>query len=161
MNESHPTRPPLATIICIYLAVTAFIPLEFMWILLWGWLHSFSNYPSILLLLPHTPMPLVICALALVGTIALWQMHRAAFFLLAARFVLSFAIHIGRIPRLMALFHRMSATMPRAVIDSIVMPATVLIIAEWVISILIVWYVYRITWPKMPATSMTEAEAGV
>src|ERR1035438_775816 len=79
MNESHPTRPPLATIICIYLAVTAFIPLEFMWILLWGWLHSFSNYPSILLLLPHTPMPLVICALALVGTIALWQMPRAAF----------------------------------------------------------------------------------
>ena len=106
----------------------------------------------------------MICALAVAGAIALGQMRRVAFFLLAAHFALSFGIQILRLPRLVAFSHRMSVTLPPAIADPLVMRVTSLIVAEWVIStlinILIVWYVYTIAWPKRPATSVIEAEAG-
>ena len=161
MNESRPTRPPLATIICIYLFATAFVPLGFMWILFWGWFHALPNYPSILLLLPHSPIPLVICALALAGTIALWQMRRAAFFLLAVRFAISLAILVIRLPRSMAFFHRMSATTPRAITAPIIRDIFAVIVAQWLLDAAIVWYVYRITssgvqQPHVPEAAVTQ-----
>ena len=154
MNESRPTRPPLATIICIYLVATAFIPLPVMWIVSWSWFHSLS-YPPNLFLLWLSPIPLVICALALAGTIALWQMRRSAFFLLAARFALSLAILVIHLPRSTALLHRMSATMPRAITDSLETRVIFALIADqWILDAAIVWYVYRITAPQQVSAEL-------
>jgi hypothetical protein len=146
VNESRPARPLLATVICTYLIVTLFIPLQVMGILLWGWFHSVFNYPPILL--PRSPMLLMVWTLAVAGTIALWQMRRAAFFLLAARFALSLTILVIDFPRRMAFFHRMSATLPRTVANSAMRASLASTVGEWLLSALIVWYVYRITSPQ-------------
>jgi hypothetical protein len=146
MTESHAKRPPLATIICIYLVVTVLIPLQVMGILLWGWFHSVFNFPPILL--PRSPLLLVIWTLAIAGTVALWLMRRAAFFLLAARFALSLTILVIDLPRRMAFLHRMSVTMPRAVAVSAIRASIASTATEWLVGALIVWYVYRITSPR-------------
>ena len=125
-------------------------------ILFWGWFHSVFIYPPILL--PHSPMPLVICTLAIAGTIALWLMLRAAFFLLTARFALSLATLVINLPSRMALFHRMSATLPRAVVDSAMRATFASIVVQCLLGALIVWYVYRITSPKNQPPSLSEAE---
>ena len=145
MNESRPARPPLATNICVYLIVTAVIPFQAIWIVIWGWFHSVFVNPRISLLLPHAPMPLVTCALALAGSITLWQMRRAAFFLLAGHLGFSLASTLLRLPRLIALSHRMSATLPRAVADSAMRMEFASIAAQCLLNAAIVWYVYRIT----------------
>ena len=147
MIESRHKRPPLATIICIYMIVTAFIPVQLMWILLWGWFHSILNNLSIPPLMPRTPISLMICALAVAGAIALWLMHRSAFFLLAIRPILSLLLFLIRLPHALAFFHRMSAT-SRSVAASAIRLSLASIILEWLLNILIVWYVYRITAPQ-------------
>ena len=144
MNEPRPKRPTLATIICIYLAVTAFIPVSIMWILVWGWFHSIFNYPPILL---QTPISWLLCTLAIAGVIALWQMRRAAFLLLVARFVLSLTILVFNLPHSLAFLHRLSA-ISRRVGDSANRLIVASTVVEWLLNALIVWYVYRITAPQ-------------
>jgi hypothetical protein len=154
VTESRPARPPLATIICIYLVVTAFIPLQILWILFWGWFHSVYIF-RLPFLLPHSFMLFAICALTFAGTIALWQVRRAAFFLLAARFALSVTGLAINLPRRVTFYHRMSATLPPVVTDSIMRMTFASITAEWVLSAAIVWYVYRVTSPKrLEATAL-------
>jgi hypothetical protein len=152
VNETRQARPPLATIICTYLIVTALVPLPLIWIYLLGWFNSLSEgsestfifHPT----LPHSPLYWVSCALAIAGAIALWQMRRLAFSLLATRLGLSLITRIITLPRGIALF-RITATMPPGIADSSALRTTyLLIVAQWIISALIVWYVYRITSPK-------------
>lgn len=146
MNEPRPARPPLATISCIYLIVTAFIPLPIILILLWSWSNPFFHFPLVRLL-PRTSMPVVICSLAIAGAITLWQMRRAAFFLLAIRLILSIVLQVIHLPRNIAFFHRMSR-ISRPVADSALRMAFASIAAKWLLSALIVWYVFRITTPQ-------------
>jgi hypothetical protein len=156
LNESRPTRPPLATIICIYVVVTAFIPLPVMGILLWGWSHSVFSFPWIRLL-PHSPMPIVICALALAGTIALWQMRRVAFFLLTIRLILSLGLQAINLQHSVAFFHRMSAILPPSF--TVEMRGIYAVeAAQWLLSALIVWYVYRITSPRHTSAELSGAQ---
>jgi hypothetical protein len=89
VNESRPVRPSLATIICFYLVLTAFIPLPIIWISLLGRLDSAFIYSSSLL---HTPVSWLTSTLAIAAAISLWQMRPAAFFLLAIRHTLSIAL---------------------------------------------------------------------
>jgi hypothetical protein len=146
MND-RPSHPPTATVVCIYLVVTTFVPLPVIWILFWGWSHSVFNFPW-LQLLPRSPIPIAIWALALAGAIALWQMRRAAFFLLAARLGLSLAILVIRLPRLIALFHRLSTIALHAFANSLETSGIYAAIAvQWPFDALIVWYVYRTTSP--------------
>jgi hypothetical protein len=153
VNESR--RPPLATIICIYLIVTAFIPLTVMWILVWGWFHSIYNYPPILL---HTPMSWLMCILSIAGAVMLWQMRRVAFFLLAIRYTLSLALLIINIPHRIAFLHRMSA-ISHSVASSIIRLSLTSIVTEWLLNALIVWYVYRITAPQRFSAESADIEA--
>ena len=138
-----PARPRLATITCIYLVVTAFIPMPTMWILIWGWFHSVFIYDSTL----RTPFSLVVCALAIAGAITVWQMRRAAFFLLAVRFILSMALLVIIFPRSLDVFHRVSA-ISRSVANLAMRLGLAGIVTEWLLNALIVWYVYRITAPR-------------
>jgi hypothetical protein len=155
MTEIGPARPPLATIICIYLIVTAFIPLQVMWILIWGWFHSIYNYPPILL---HSPMSWLMWTLAIAGAITLWQMRRVAFFLLAIRYTLSLALLVIDIPPRIAFFHRMSAILPRSVADSAMRASVASIAAQWLLSAAIIWYVYRITPPQHVSPELADPE---
>jgi len=157
LNETRQTRPPLATIICIYLIVTAFVPLSLLWIYLFGRFHSLSNGSHASLtfhpVLPHSPLAWVSCSLAIAGAIALWQLRRLAFVLLAIRLGLSLFTQVSTLTDRSSSFMRLTATMPRVVAASTVMRNNYLLIAaQWLISALIVWYVYRLTSPK-PSSS--------
>lgn len=156
MTESRAARPPLATIICIYLLVTAFIPLPARWIYLFGWFHSIFIYHSTL---PHTPLPLAIGVLAIAGAIALWQMRRAAFVLLAIRLVLSLLVMVINLPRSLALYHRLSTILGSALADSLEARGILaVIVAQWLLGALIVWYVYRITLHQHVSTELAGPE---
>ena len=73
---------------------------------------------------------------------------RLTFSLLADRLGLLLVTRIITLPRGIALF-RMTATMPPGIADSSALRTTYLLIAaQWIISALIVWYVYRITSPE-------------
>jgi hypothetical protein len=150
----HP-RPPLAAIICIYLTVTAFIPLSFIFIYVWGWFHSVFIYRSTL---PHSPLSLAVCLLAVAGAVTLWQMRRAAFFLIVAHFLLSLLIMAVNLPRSLASFHRMSTTMPTAIFRAARMLSMYERIAQLFVSVVIVWYVYQITSRKRLTAETAEPE---
>jgi hypothetical protein len=148
VTEPRRERPLLATAICIYEIFTAFVPLPIAWIFLFALFHSAPLHHSIL---PQSTLTWVNCALAIAGAVALWQMRRSAFFLLATRFGLSLLMSIIRLPRAIANISRLRALLPPAVIDSIVLRVGgLLIIAQWVIGALIVWYVYQVTKPEAP-----------
>ena len=117
MNEARPERPLLATIICLLEAAIAVLAISahFLRIYLRN-LHSHTHYS--LAPLNYTPLHYaatgLACALALAIAITLWQMRRAAFYLLATRTALSlasavalllspFGIHSGQIIGLITL----------------------------------------------------------
>ena len=152
MTESRPVRPLLATILCIYLVVSVLVPVPIALISIWGYFHSvFIYHPT----LPHSAMSWVNCGLGITGAVALWQMRRVAFYLLATRFGL---VLLLRFPLIIAYSRRIS-TMPPAITHSMtVNMAYAVIVAEWILSALIVWYVYKITSPKVLSPPLSEPE---
>ena len=89
-------------------------------------------------------------------------MRRAAFFLLAIRFGLSLLFLMIGFPHEFASISRLRASMPPAVADSIAFAFRVnevLIIAQWIISALIVWYVYKVTKPEALLPQTYESQA--
>lgn len=159
MTEPRAARPPLATVVCIYEVIVAFVSLPIAWIYLFGFFHSAPLHHSIL---PQTMLQWVSCVLAIAGAIALWQMRRAAFFLLATRFALSLLTLLIRLPREVAFSSRLRASLPPAVTDSIVLRVEYLsIIAQWIIGALILWYVYKITKPEVLHPPTYEFQASI
>jgi hypothetical protein len=146
MNESRPKRPPLATVICIYELATAIVPLPIAVFYLFGYLHSGLNLHS---LVPQSAWSWADVILAVAGATALWQMRRAAFFLLATRFGLSLVHFLLRFPRLIALHERLIASLSvRTTSSPVVKVMFVAICAQWAISAAIVWYTYKVTSPE-------------
>jgi hypothetical protein len=74
---------------------------------------------------------------------------RLTFSLLADRLGLLLVTRIITLPRGIALFSRMTTTKPLGIADSSAMRTTYpLVVAQWITSSLILWYVYRITSPE-------------
>ena len=100
-------------------------------------------------------------ALAIAAVVALWQMRRLAFVLFLSRFVLSLVLLFLRLPVLTAQYRLMSRIAPASYPSVTIMIVTYGVIAVgWILSALIVWYVYAITTPKITRPSVAQAEAG-
>ena len=152
MTQAHPERPLLATIISIYLVVSVLVPLPIALIYLDEFFHSVFIYHTTL---PGSAMSWVIFGLAMAGAVTLWQMRRAAFYLIATRFGLSLLLKF----KLILAYSRRVSTMPHAITHSmIVNMAYAVIVADWILSALIVWYVYKITSPKASNPPLSEPE---
>ena len=86
--------------------------------------------------------------LTLAASIALWQMHRSAFFLFAARFalaVVAFALVFS-----IALYRNISG-LPQPITDSTMLKNA----SSVAITALLAWYAYKITPPKSQTSEDT------
>jgi hypothetical protein len=132
VNEARPERPLLATIICLLEAAIAVLAISahFLRIYLRN-LHSHTHYS--LAPLNYTPLHYaatgLACALALAIAITLWQMRRAAFYLLATRTALSLASLLAGLLR--------AEPMPTN--------SRIISLAALALTAAITWYVYVIT----------------
>jgi hypothetical protein len=155
VTEVRPERPVLATVICIFevAVVVLAIAAHFLRVVLLNALHhthravDSSALTTLHFSALHYAREGLAGILALAAAIALWQMHRAAFYILAARTAMEAAGF------LVSLRHPASVT--RLVFN----------LAALALSAAITWYVYVITKPQAEAAYIppeaTRAEKSV
>lgn len=155
MTEVRPERTPIATLICAFEAA----------IVVWavvgrtalhvghtaGSARAYHAYPTALL---ETVVKDLDVLLALAAAITLWQMRRAAFYVLATRFGLSFSWFAWKLLRGANLPALHSGTRSM-VIDSLRLLVSLCFLT---LSAAITWYVYRVTKPRTEVTPIAEAE---
>jgi hypothetical protein len=142
VTQAHPERPLLATIISIYLVVSVLVPLPIALIYLDEFFHSVFIYHTTL---PGSAMSWVIFGLAMAGAVTLWQIRFGLSLLLKFKLILAYSRRVSTMPP--AITHSMIVNMAYAVI-----------VADWILSALIVWYVYKITSPKASNPPLSEPE---
>ncbi|HEY1742697.1 MAG TPA: hypothetical protein VGG18_05990 [Granulicella sp.] len=147
MTDDRRVRPRLATVICIYEAASVLLGVVSYCILIYSHrIHpSIADYYTPLL---QTVVIWLRYVLALAGAVALWQMRRAAFYLLAGRVVIALVLFlVSLLPAtpLISMQHEylMSTTEVGGMIH--IVSATFLIFHAC-----IAWYVYHITSPQSP-----------
>jgi hypothetical protein len=149
VTGTRPERPVLATLICIWevftivLAIASYMFLE----------HMLSAHPSIHphpTTLLHSISSWLFPLLAAAAAITLWQMRRAAFFLLAARFAMSLLWFLAGLPRLFAQhWPTLPPGSPGAInVIAIRWGAILFSIVSLALSGSIAWYAYDITTPE-------------
>jgi len=148
---SRPARPLLATVICVYEVSIVVLALVLPSVL--RHFNPIAAHPTV----THPPSPLQAAsgwlsyALAVAAAIALWQMRRLAFVLLAVRFALSLLLLLIRLPRLIALNRGLTLLVLQMSHNGSIAPLAILwgsyavAAAHWILSAMIVLYVYRIT----------------
>jgi hypothetical protein len=153
LTQARPERTPIATLICIFEAIivawTIFGRIA---------MHVFRGTDSArayhVPLLQTTIKDLGIL-LALAAAIALWQMHRSAFYLLAIRFVLSLAWFIGSL-----LHAEVLPTLQDHTWSTIIHLLSPLFgLCFLIVSAAITWYVYNVTKPKAASIFIPEIES--
>ena len=168
MNESHPARPPLATIICIY---EAFIVVFGVVTQILSRYHISNNantarhyhsYPVVTL---QSALGWLSYALAIAAAVALWQMRRSAFVLFLTRFALGLVLSLSRLPRFMQLAAHDRALRPPGSSALAILTLTFWIIyaitAVFVaLNAFFAWYAYKITSPKVSPPPLAEPAPG-
>jgi hypothetical protein len=150
VSEPRPARPLLATLICIFEAFTAIVPLPLALAYLFGYFHSADYYPSPL---PRSAVSWLSSALAIAAAVTLWRMHRSASYLFAARFLLTLALFLQRLPHVLAmqaLFqHRLNPAYPlEHNLATTFWILSSINLATIALDALFAFYAYRITSPK-------------
>lgn len=156
MSEARPERTPIATLICIFEAAIvawAIVGRIAMHVLRdAASARRYHAYPTPLL---ETIVKDLGVLLALAAAIALWQMHRSAFYLLATRFALSLAWFIG------SLLHAEAVpAFPDPARSAIIhFLASFIGLCFLIVSAAITWYAYNVTKPKAAPIFIQEIES--
>ena len=142
MTQARRERPLLATLICIYDGIFV------MWyfaakctVLLVA--HTLLLYDRVHPL--QTALECLMYAITGTAVIALWQMRRAAVLLYGSRIGLWLILLTMRFPVIAANNRRISTAISHSMVFYIIYSV---IVAGWIIRVLIVWYIYKITSPK-------------
>jgi hypothetical protein len=168
MTESRPTRPPLATIICIYeVCIAAFaVANPFLVRLLIAHNASMARrpHPSPVFTL-QSELGWLHSALAVAAAVALWQMRRSAFVLFLGRFVLGLFLSLSRLPRFLQLTAHTRALRPpgsdaSAILTLILWIIYAITVALLALNAVFAWYAYRITAPKASSPPLAEPAPG-
>jgi len=154
LTDDRRARPRLATVICIYEAASVLLGVASYCILT----YSHSIHPSVADYSAPLLQSVVIWlryVLALTAAIALWQMRRAAFYLLAGRVAIALVLFlVSLLPAtpLISMQHEylMSTTEVGGMIH--IISATFLIFHAC-----IAWYVYHITSPQSPSRGVSRS----
>jgi hypothetical protein len=156
LTEVRPERTPIATFICAFeVAIAAWAILGRIAVYTIRSVASspaYHSYPTPLL---QTLVRDLDVLLAVAAAITLWQMRRSAFYLLATRFVLSFALFAWGLLRGTSL--PLAHVGARSAIIHYVRLSIELCLL--VLSAAITWYVYRVTKPRTEVISIPIAEA--
>ncbi|MGA7159060.1 MAG: hypothetical protein WBY53_19600 [Acidobacteriaceae bacterium] len=161
MDHLRPKRPPLATLVCIYeVFIVVFAIAAHYWLI---YMTNLANqrYPNHPFLHIHSPTLLQSTAswlsyiLALAAAIALWRMLRAAFVLLASRFLISLIWFIVGLTRISATPIHLSASAAR-----LMSPTELRLIGFGIgfialmLSASIAWYAYDVTKTQMEPSQL-------
>jgi hypothetical protein len=156
LTEVRPARPLLATLICIFEAASVVLVVAAHFLV--NYLRSIHNSLRTGQPLTYSPPPLTLHAsplhyaamglsyiIALAAAIALWQMRRSAFYLLAAGTALSLASFAVGLLRAGMAIHL----------------SQIIGLLTLVLSAAITWYAYRITLPRVELAPIPESEPPV
>jgi hypothetical protein len=150
VSEPRPARTVPATLICVYEFVAAIISPPLALIYLLGLLQSANHYPSPLL---RSASSWLSSALAIAAAVALWRMHRSASYLFAARFLLTLALFIQRLPHVLAMQARFQSQLnPAYPLEHNLATAfwilSAINLATIALDAVFAFYAYKITSPK-------------
>ena len=145
MTDDRRARPPLATVISIYEVATVLSGIVSYCFLT----YSHSINPSLADYTTPLLQSVVIWlryVLALTAAIALWQMRRAAFYLLAGRAAIALVLFlVSLLPSTPPFPTHHAYPISKTAVDGVIRVFTA---AFLILHICIAWYVYNLTSPK-------------
>lgn len=145
MTDDRRARPPLATVICIYEVATVLLGIVSYCFLTYSQrIHpSVTDYTTPLL---QSVVMWLRYVFALTAAIALWQMRRSAFYLLAGRAAIALVLFlVSLLPSTPPFPTHHAYPISKTIVDGVIRIFTA---AFLILHVCIAWYSYNITSPE-------------